>query len=260
MLKRLGRVGLAAVAAMALAETASATVYINKRYCGGDAFATCAALMLDVTGTTVTLRVWNLSGNTAASYGNVTASNILFNGLGLYNVPVGIDADVTSLTTTGPARPGYTAPRNWILRNSMQVGFLLDMAAVPTLPVTGYTNDIASDCGLNGPNQAPMPNARLFVNPCTDPSTASLADWVTFQFQVNQTWDASNAYFMVRGKNFSTGLSTECWTGPGPAPGNIPATCFTVSPEPMTMTLLATGLVGLGGLGYLRRRRTQKQL
>lgn len=242
-----------AVAGVALTQAASATLYINKRYCGGDTFATCAALQLDVTGTTVTLRVWNLSGNTAGSWGNTTSANTIFNGIGLYNVPTNIDVVAGSLTNTGPAKPGNSAPGTWILSNNKSVGFLLDFAAVPNTSLsTTYQNGIASGCVPA--NQ--LPNTPLYYNPCTDPSAGTLADWVTFTFQVTQNWDASNAYIMVRGKDFVTSASTECWTGPGP--NNLQASCYQVVPEPMTMTLLATGLVGLGGLGYLRRRKAAR--
>lgn len=254
MLKSLGRTLLAAaIAGLVLAQTASATVYVNKRFCGGTGLSTCAAVILDVTGTTVTLRVWNLANNTAASYGTTSAPGVVFQGVGLYNVPAAVDL-AGGLTTTGPARSGNT-PGNWVVRQNRHIGFLIDFGAVSSVP-SGFNNGIASGCA--SPADLPPTSINLYLNPCTDPSGAPLSSWVTFTFQVNQTWNASNVGISIRGQDWNSGVVTECATAPHPTAPNAP-TCFQVVPEPLTMTLLATGLVALGGVGFIRRRRAQQQ-
>src|SRR5262245_37156084 len=119
---------LAGIAGATLSQAASATVYVNKRYCGGDTFATCAALFLDVTpqgtGALVTLRVWNLSGNLAGTYGQVaTHAGTFINSIGLYNIPTAVNANVGTLTTTG-GNGNLNNPSPWVLRNNQSVGFL----------------------------------------------------------------------------------------------------------------------------------------
>jgi len=78
-----GKLFLAAAALlMALPGVAKADGFKSYRVCGGDTFTTCAAVRITVVGNNVTVDVWNISGNTAASYGTQSNAGSIFNGIG----------------------------------------------------------------------------------------------------------------------------------------------------------------------------------
>lgn len=241
---------LAGILAVGLPAAAAADGFRSYKVCGGLNFSTCAAVTINVVGSDVTVRVWNLSGNGAATYGvgSTVPSNTVFNGIAFYNTG-GVSAVTGTLGTTGPARAGDT-PKDWGLQNNATLGFSVDWRA--TSPGTAGNNGIASGCAASGS----IPGAiDVYENPCSGDLSNS-NDWVTFSFKISGSWDPNTSDVVIRGINPITRASTECWTGNTPTGG--PATCTTVTPEPVTMSLLATGLAGMGGVGFLRRRK-QKQ-
>jgi hypothetical protein len=233
----------------AAAGTAHATATRLWNVCGGNTFGTCAAVEVSVTGEHVVMRVWNLSGH------NGTYPGTIITAIGFFNVPPSVSVGAANLSMTGPVRPVDT-PAPWVASQNIQVGGGVNLDVAVTTP-NGIDNGIASECAA--PGQLPGGSNQLWMNPC-QANFSNPGGWIVISFDVldptlpsgADAFDPNNVGLLIKGQNGPNGASTECIT----AGSQLNCQPVTTTPEPVTLVLLGSGLMGMGGVGIRRRRKS----
>lgn len=213
---------LGAVTALAAAMATNAwafPTYNNTEVCGGNNYYTCVTLTssYDVGTNTLTLEVANTS-----------TQGDFFTAIGIGNLPAGVT--ITSFTEDHSA--------DWALTTEIN-----DLSN----PGGGNPGDIVF-AGVE--SEASPPNSigndgntytfTFTFSGAVDPATLALA----FRSQAGPEACAGSAKLYIdTDGSVNSGYSELC----GPP--------TTVVPEPITMTLMATGLAGMGGVGAIRRRK-----
>jgi hypothetical protein len=228
---------LSSVALMSVAATATlrADFRAFPVSCSPGAVRSCTSIQVATfwngSQTVVSIMVRNEQG--WAGLDNTGGS--LISKIGIVAPNVGTASGLT-VSTLGPVTVNG-APPNWTLAQPSGLGGPIQLTA--TAPFRQ-----GSIAGCNNP---------LGGLPANSYQTCTYGGWVVFDFVTTANWSANNADIAWTVDKFATGTpGLECETS-NPATAN--RTYCAVTPEPVTMLLVGSGLAGMSGFGFLRRKR-----
>jgi hypothetical protein len=232
--------GLAALALLAFATPAKADSLNFDYYCvGSGSFQACASVRLQSIGNQLTMQVWNLNGTMGTEHTIVD--------IGLYHAASDWAGVVNSYTVNYINQNGSSTPidikKYWTAKAAQDLdnlaGFNIELAA---------GND--GNAGIIG---CTNPGGNQKWQTCWNGgSSYPGAPYVEFTFQLSEHFSLAGTELRWHSQQF--GLNNEdsikCDTG---GAGDYPdCDGVTVTPEPGSIVLMATGLIAI--VGFVRRR------
>lgn len=237
---------LASLAVMAVLGTSAARADFQDfgMRCSPGTLRTCANISITTTqigsfSTAVHIRIRNWAG----SYVGDNTGGSLINRIGIV-APAGIISSSALTVTAGGGATTFGNPApNWVIKTPGGLGNMIELTAgIPTNTTSGGIAGCAAPLG---------------GFPATYFQTCAPGGYVDFSFTTSNLWSANNAEiaWLVQDMNNQGAIQgqLECDT----SPGTIRTYCAGVTPEPVTMMLLGSGLASMGGFGLVRRRRNK---
>jgi len=234
---RLTRV-LAVASLLAVASAASLRADTKNffNFCTAASVKACHSMTVITTwtlsGTNVTIRVRNLQGSL---YGVDNTGGSLIRRIGL-TAPAIVGATGLAVNAAAGAQTFGSPAPIWLLSNPGGLGGQVELTA-GTPGVQG---------GIQGCD------APFGGSPANRFRTCDTG-WVDFTFTTTNFWSANDAQVAVLTDRYAVNGGGEECDDLQATPGRI--ACTMVTPEPITMILLGSGLASMGGFGLIRRRK-----